>query len=160
MSNAKRTFQFMVIAAMAFMAAPHAALANNFQPKGHIQNDQGQRCSYTQITDNDSVYFHGTLTGRVGTITFDDPRCMSASELGLDVNKMMINNVIARWYSHRDAAFKTRVHELYPSSAMQRRGLCIQSSKYPAIGIAVDYEIQGNSIVRVRHGSSIQGCQR
>jgi hypothetical protein len=152
----------MAIAAIVFtIAVSHAASASGeFQPRGHIQNDQGQRCSYTQTTDNDSVYFHGTLAGRMGTITFDDPRCMSASEMGLDVNTMMINNVIAGWYSHRDAAFKTRVHELYASSPMQRRGLCIQSSKYPAIGITVDYEIQSKSIGRVRHGSSIQGCQR
>jgi len=156
----KRTFQVTAIAAIVFMAVPHPSMASGgFQPKGHIQNDQGQRCSYTQTTDNDSVYFHG-LPGRMGILTFDDPRCMSASELGLDVNKMMINNVIARWHSHPDAAFKTRVHELYPTSMLQKRGLCIQSTKYPGIGITVDYEIRGNSIVRVRHGGSIQGCQR
>ena len=156
----KRSFPSMAIAAIAFMMAlPHAAMANNFPPRGHIQNDQGQRCSYTQTTDNDSVYFHG-LPGRMGILTFDDPRCMSASAVGWDVNKMMINNVIARWHSHPDAAFKTRVQDLYPTSMMQKRGLCIQSTKYPGIGVTVDYEIQGNSIVRVRHGSSIQGCQR
>jgi hypothetical protein len=67
----------------------------------------------------------------MGILTFDDPRCMSASEFGLDVNKMMINHVITRWHSHPDAAFKTRVQDLYPTSMMQKRGLCIQSSKYP-----------------------------
>jgi hypothetical protein len=153
----KRKFQCVAIAAIAFMIAmPHAALANNFQPRGHIQNDQGQRCTYTQTTDNDSVHFHGTLPGRMGILTFDDPRCMSVS----DVNKMRINHVITRWYSHPDAAFKTRVQDLYPTSMMQKRGVCIQSGKYPIIGVTIDYEIQGNSIVRVRHGNSIQGCQR
>ena len=152
----KRTFQCVAIAAMAFMMAmPHAALANDFQPRGNIQNDQGQRCTYTQTTDHDSLYFHG-LPGRMGILAFDDPRCMSAS----DINKMRVNNVITRWYSHPDAAFKTRVQDLYPTSMMQKRGLCIQSTKYPGIGVTVDYEIQGNSIVRVRHGGSVQGCQR
>ena len=95
-----------------------------------------------------------------GVITFDGPACMSEADVGLDVNKMMINNVIARWYSHRDAAFLTRGSELFPSSMMQKRGACIQSKKYPAIGITVDYEIKDNSIIRVRHGSSVQECMR
>jgi hypothetical protein len=134
--------------------------AGNFQPNGHIQNDRGESCTYTQATDPKSTYFHGTLTSRTGAITFDNPTCMSESDVGLDVNKMMINNVISRWYSHSDAAFQTRVSELYPGSMMQKKGSCIQSQKYPAIGIAIDYEIRNGSIVSVRHSSSVQGCTR
>lgn len=149
------------VALAAAIVVSHASLAGDqFQPKGYIQNDRGDKCWYTQATDLESTYFHGTLKGQMGTITFDDSRCMSEADVGLDVNKMMINNVIARWYSHSDAAFRTRVSELFPSSMMQKKGLCIQSSKYPAIGITVDYEVRGNSIVRVRHGSSVQGCKK
>lgn len=71
--------------------------SESFQSKGFIQNDQGEKCWYTQTTQSASTYFHGTLKGKMGEITFDDPKCMSASEVGLDVNKMMINNVISRW---------------------------------------------------------------
>ncbi|AKJ93876.1 hypothetical protein TVD_00195 [Thioalkalivibrio versutus] len=85
---------------------------------------------------------------------------MSEHDVGMDTNLMMINNIISRWYSHRDADFKTRADELYPGSMMQKRGYCIQSNKYPAIGITVDYEIRDASIVRVKHGSSVQGCTR
>ena len=84
---------------------------------------------------------------------------MSDKGLGLDVNKMMINNIISRWYSHRDAKFQTRVSEMFNGSLMQKKGKCIQSKTYPLIGITVDYLIENNSITGVIHGSSIQGCK-
>lgn len=151
----KRVFGFATL-----FVSVCALSSDGFQPKGYIQNDRGEKCWYRQITTTDGKYFHGSLTGRMGTITFDDPRCMAESEVGLDVNKMMINNVVSRWYSHSDAAFRTRASELFPGSTMQKKGLCIQSSKYPAIGITIDYEIVDASIVRVRHGSAVQGCEK
>ncbi len=83
---------------------------------------------------------------------------MSDNGLGLDVNKMMINNIISKWYSHSDADFQTRVSEMFNGSPLQKKGKCIQSKKYPIIGITVDYLIKGNSITGVIHGSSVQGC--
>lgn len=127
--------------------------------KGYIQNDNGEKCWYTQKTNKNSTYFHGSLKGTVGIITFDDSQCMSDKGLGLDVNKMMINNIISRWYSHRDAKFQTRVSEMFNGSLMQKKGKCIQSKTYPLIGITVDYLIENNSITGVIHGSSIQGCK-
>ena len=126
--------------------------------KGYIQNDNGEKCWYTQKTDPDSTYFHGDLKSDVGIITFTDPQCMSGKELGLDVNKMTINNVISRWYSHKDAAFQTRVAEMYKGSPMQKKGQCIQSQTYPIIGITIDYFIENNSITGVIHGPSVAGC--
>ncbi len=131
-----------------------------FLRRGFIQNDRGDKCWYTQETDLESRYFHETLKGKMGTITFDDPYCMSEADVGLDINKAMINNVITRWYSHSDAAFQTTVSDLFPSSMMQKKGLCIQSAKYPIIGVTIDYEIRNNTIIRVRHGSAIQGCKK
>jgi len=32
---------------------------------------------------------------------------MKSGDVGLDVNKMMINNIITKWYSHSDADFQT-----------------------------------------------------
>lgn len=133
---------------------------DRFQPKGYIQNDRGEKCWYTQRVDGNSTYFHGNLSGTMGIMTFDDPRCMSEVDVGLDVNKRMINNIIARCYSHSDADFQTRDSELFPSSMMQKRGMCIQSRTYSTIGITVDYEIMDDSIIRVRHGMSVQGCMR
>lgn len=141
-------------------ASTSAFSSDIFLPKGDIQNDRGEKCWYTQTTQSDSTYFHGTLKGRMGTITFDNARCMSDADVGLDVNKMMINNVISQWYSHSNAAFKTRVNEFFSGSMMQKKGVCIQSSKYPAMGVTVDYEIKDSSIVRVRHGSAVQGCTK
>ena len=122
------------------------------------QNDKGEKCWYTQIVIEDNAYFHGSLKGTNGKITFDNPNCMSDSGTGLDVNKMMINNLISRWYSHSDADFQTRISEMYNGSPMQTKGKCIQSKRYPIIGITVDYFIEGNGITGVIHGSSIQGC--
>ena len=147
-----------IICLVACFASTSALASEAFQPKGFIQNDRGEKCLYTQTTQSNSTYFHGSLKGRIGTITFEVPGCMSGKELGLDVNKMMINNVLSRWYSHADAAFKTRTDDLQPSSLMQMKGQCIQSAKYPVIGITVDYEVTNSSIVRVRHGSAVQGC--
>jgi len=126
--------------------------------KGYIQNDKGKKCWYTQVVKENNTYFHGSLKGTDGIITFDNPNCMSDSSLGLDVNKMMINNVLSRWYSHPDAKFQTRVSEMYKGSMLQKKGGCIQSKKYPIIGITVDYLIKGGSITGVIHGSSAGGC--
>lgn len=63
---------------------------------GYIQNDRGEKCWYTQRVDGNSTYFHGSLAGAMGIITFDDLRYMSEADVGLDVAKMMINNIIAR----------------------------------------------------------------
>ena len=149
-----------LIAGLMLIAGSNAALAGptGAQKKGYIQNDKGEKCWYTQIVKENNTYFHGSLKGANGIITFDNPTCMSDSGVGLDVNKMMINNIISRWYSHRDANFQTRTSEMYKGSALQKKGKCIQSKKYPIIGITVDYFIKGNSITGVIHGSSVQGC--
>ncbi|MFW2440925.1 MAG: hypothetical protein ACN4GR_16335 [Arenicellales bacterium] len=128
--------------------------------KGYIQNDKGGKCWYTQEVKKDNTYFHGSMKGSNGVITFDDPACMSDSGVGLLVNKMMINNILSKWYSHSDAKFLTRESEMYSGSALQKKGQCIQSATYPAIGITVDYQITNNSITGVIHGSSIQGCTK
>jgi len=126
--------------------------------KGAIQNYNGESCWYKQTVEKKNQYFFGRLTQMVGILTFDNPDCMSGSGFEMDVNKMMVNNIISRWYSHSDAKFKTRVPEMYNSSPGQVKGQCVQSSKYPIIGITVDYIMSNNSISKVIHGSSIQGC--
>ena len=135
------------------LAGPTGALK-----RGYIQNDKGDKCWYMQVVENNSTYFHGSLKGSNGIITFDNPNCMSDSGLGLDLNKRLINIIISRWYSHSDADFQVRVSEMFNGSMLQKKGKCIQSKKYPIIGITVDYFIKSNSIVGVIHGSSIQGC--
>ena len=154
--NAKVTIGLTIILLFSniiALAGPEKALK-----RGYIQNDNGKECWYTQVIKENNTYFHSTLKGTNGIITFDNPKCMSDSGLGLDINKMMINNIISRWYSHSDADFQTRVSEMYNGSTMQIKGKCIQSKKYPIIGITVDYLIKDNSITNVIHGSSVQGC--
>ena len=94
--------------------------AGDYPQRGYIRNDSGKKCWYTQKTDENNKYFHG-IKNTVGIITFDDPQCMAASEVGLMVNKMMINNIITTWYSHSDANFQTRESEMYPGSLFQKR---------------------------------------
>lgn len=128
------------------------------QKKGYIQNDQGEKCWYTQVVKENNTYFHGSLKGTNGIITLDNSTCMADNGIGLDVNKMMINNIISKWYSHRDANYQTRVSEMHKGSLMQKKGKCIQSKKYPIMGITVDYFVENKSITGVIHGSSVQGC--
>lgn len=150
----------VLLAGLAGLLFTNAAMgAGNLPGKGYVQNDQGEKCWYTQTVDPKSNHFHSALTATVGTIGFDDATCMSDSGIGLETNMMMINNVISRWYSHSDAKFMTRASELFKGSMLQERGQCIQSKTYSAVGIVVDYQITGDSIVGVVHGPSLQGCE-
>lgn len=134
-------------------------IAGQPQPKGFIATDSGKHCSYTQTTQNGVKYFH-ELPGTHSTLTFDDPACMKDTGLGLDINKMMVNNTLARWYSHQDAAFKTTVSNTYRTSPLQVRGQCIQSAKYPSIGIAIEYVVANHSITQVKHAATVGACQK
>lgn len=140
------------------LALPVYAGPSKYQKKGYVQNEQGEKCWYTQKTDTNNTYFHG-MQNTVGIITFDNPQCMSGKGVAMDTNKMMINILISQWYSHSDAKFRTRTTELFKSSALQKKGQCIQSQTYPAIGITVDYFIKDDSITGAIHGQSIQGCK-
>ena len=149
--------------AVSIVASTATAGSERFLKKGYIQNDSGNKCWYTQSTNPDSTYFFGSgVKSTVGVITFDDPRCMSDRGLGLDINKRTINIVISRWYSFSDAKFKTGVSELYKGSRFgsQKKGKCIQSKKYPAQGITIDYFVENNSITGAIHGPSVHGCKR
>ena len=150
----------VVLATILLLASLDVEASPFSQRKGYFQNDKGQQCWYVQRVEAESKYFHGSIKGQRGIITFDNPRCMRDSGLGLAINKMLINNVVTRWHSHADAAFQTRVEDLYPSSMMQKRGYCIQSKKYPQIGVTIDYVVQGDSITQVFHGGSFQGCTK
>ena len=156
----KTRMDFAILLVAFCFSMPWAALGGeeSYLKRGYIQNDRGDKCWYEQRTDTESKYFYAELIGTVGRITFTDPQCMSDRGLGLDTNIMMINNIISRWYSHADAKFATRVSEMYKSSMLQRKGRCIQSRTYPAIGITVDYIIGKKSITGVVHGSALQGC--
>ena len=126
--------------------------------RGYIHNDLGNKCWYRQVTKPDNTYFHSRMTSITGIMTFDDPACMSDNGAGLDINLMLINNVVAYWYSHDDADFQTRVSDLYPGSYDQVKGKCTQSKKYPVVGVTIDYIIENGSIVSVIHGISGGGC--
>tara|TARA_R110001592_G_scaffold32162_2_gene112777 strand:+ start:31621 stop:32091 length:471 start_codon:yes stop_codon:yes gene_type:complete len=127
--------------------------------KGYVQNDEGEKCWYTQKFIDDVIYFSKKHTQNIGVITFDDPSCMSDNGLGLSAHKMMINNVISRWYSHDDANFQTNADELFSSSRLQIKGQCMQSKTYGMIGVLLDYKIEEDSIIQVTHSSSMGGCK-
>jgi len=150
-----------VTASLVLLASNSFSDSNKFLKRGYVQNDRGDKCWYNQTIDNDSYYFHVSIAGTRGIMTFEDPNCMSEADgLGLEMNMMMINNVISRWYSHSDARFQTKANQLYNGSQLQQKGKCIQSATYPIIGITVDYEIEGGSITKVHHGASIMGCTK
>jgi len=151
-----------IIAILMFisLSTSGSAVAGPINPpkKGYIKNDQGDKCWYTQVLKENNTYFHGSLKETDGIITFDDPTCMANSGSGLGTNKMMINSAISRWYSHYGANFQTRASEMHNGSLMQKKGKCIQSKKYPSLGVTVDYFIENKSIIGLIHGNSIQGC--
>ncbi len=136
-----------------------ASLAANI--KGYINNHEGDACWYTQETVS-STLFHDIEGAEVTTLTFKDPLCMKSGDLGdfgRNANIMMINNIITRPYSHSDANFQTNAQNLRPGSLMQKTGRCIQSKKYPMVGVMVDYELKNDSISRVFHSRSLNGCE-
>ncbi|MFO7971451.1 MAG: hypothetical protein R6U40_06850 [Desulfobacterales bacterium] len=157
----KKVAIFVLIFPFLLATLDSSAQSSRYQKRGFIQNANGDQCWYTQVVKKDNTYFHENIKGDNGIITFDDPICMSdgGSSFNMEVNKMMINNVVARWYSHSDANFKTRVPQMFRTSDLQINGYCIQSEKYPLIGITIDYFLEGNSITGVIHGSSIMGCK-
>jgi len=161
MVNVKRISK-LILVSLAFSILLHSSFAFSgsakYLAKGYIQNNNGQDCWYRQSVDKESRYFFGDSTQIVGVLIFDSPSCMVGSGFDVDINKMMINNIISRWYSHSDAKFKTHAREMYKSSPLQQKGRCIQSSKYPIMGITIDYLIENGSIKEVIHGGSLSGC--
>lgn len=145
--------------AVASLLASGVSLAGpeKFQSKGFISNDAGDKCWYQQKVISGALYFHGdAIATTIGEIVFDDPQCMSDSGEGLDVNKMMINELISTWYSHPDANFDTKT--LRNTSLYQVVGQCMQSQSYAAIAVAIDHVVSNQSIIKVVHGPTLEGC--
>lgn len=138
----------------AALALPAAA---QNQPKGHIFNMDGEKCTFVQTTAEES-YLH-SLKANTGNLVFDDPQCMSAEGLASDVNQMMIANFIVRPYAQPDAAFQTRAGEFRKGSALQVRGVCIQSATYPTMAVVAEFQVNGGYIAGVKHAIAIQGCR-
>lgn len=153
-----RIFPVLALSAASLLSA-EVSLAGpeKFLEKGFIGNDAGEQCGYKQKVISDALHFHGdAISTTIGEIVFDDPQCMRDSGDGLDANKALINKVLATWYSHPDADFDTE--NLHESSLYQEVGVCMQSRSYAAIGIAIEYVVSDQSIVRVFHGPTLEGC--
>jgi hypothetical protein len=135
-------------------AGPQKALS-----RGYVLNDSGEKCWFDQQFEDQVLYFFERHAQDLGVMVFDTPGCMADSGLGLDANKLAVNNLISKWYSHDDAQFKTHPSDIYPSSQLQIKGQCMQSETYPSQGILVDYKIHEGSIVRVTHGGSMGQCK-
>ncbi|HEX5787420.1 MAG TPA: hypothetical protein VFY03_04535 [Woeseiaceae bacterium] len=143
----------------ASLFSPAAAVAGpeKFASEGFIDNEAGEKCRYRQEVISGATHFHGdSIASTIGEIVFDDPRCMRDSGNGLDGNKTLINKVISTWYSHPDAEFDSVT--LHDSSLHQDVGQCIQSKRFAAIGIVIDYVVTDDSIVKVLHGPALEGC--
>ena len=151
-------YSFLVGATIALSLNSEAlAVSASANKIGYIINDSGDHCAYKQEIIEKNRYFHGKRPSINGIITFDDPKCMSGKEFGHVINKVMINNIVSKWYSHGDANFDTK--HLHKSSAFQKKGECIQSETYSTIGIAIEYFIKNNNITGVIHGSTAGGCK-
>lgn len=61
------------------------AFAQN-QPGGHIVNIDETKCTFTQTTVAES-YLH-SIEANTGDLEFDDPNCMGAEGLALEVNEL------------------------------------------------------------------------
>lgn len=128
-----------------------------FERRGFITNAAGEKCQYQQNILRNDVHFYGeSISTTNGEIIFDDPQCMRASEDGPDGDKALINQLIATWYSHPDADFDPA--NLYKTSLHQVVGQCMRSKRFAAIGVMVDYIMADQSIAKVIHGPSLEGC--
>lgn len=146
--------QVFLLATFTLVAANPATAAN--QRKGHIVNVDGEMCRFTQTTVSEA-YLH-SIPANTGNLVFDDPRCMNATDVALLVNQSMIAGFITRGYSQPDANFQTEVGMFKSSSLLQVRGICIQSAKYPIIGVVAEFRIEDDHITGVKHAMSVQGC--
>ncbi len=126
------------------------------QPKGFILNSTGQKCWFTQQVEQ--VAHFQTIPAPTSTLVFADPRCMSATGLDAEINVRMINLAISRWYSHPDAEFAVQLGELRKSSPIQVRGKCMQSRRYPTIGVALEYFQQNGYLVGAKHAPAAGAC--
>jgi hypothetical protein len=153
-----KNFHILALAAAsALFSEVSAAGPEKFPERGFISNDAGDKCWYQQKIISNALHFHGdAISTTIGEIVFDDPQCMRDPGTGLDVNKTLINELLASWYSHPDADFDTK--NLHQSSLYQEVGVCMQSRSYAAIGIAIAYVVSDQSIVRVLHGPTLEGC--
>ena len=153
-----KAFSILAITAASVLSA-EAAVAGpeKFELKGFVSNDAGEKCWYQQKVISNALHFHGdAIASTNGEIVFDDPQCMRDSGEGLDANKVLINDLISTWYSHADANFDTK--SLRRSSLAQEVGQCMQSKRFAAIGVVVDYVVVDQSIVKVFHGPALEGC--
>lgn len=153
-----RSYHMILTLTIGAMVSTTSIASADFLRKGYISNDQGEKCSYKQTLENEGRYFIEIATSHTHTLIFDDPECMADNGLGLGINKMMINNIITRPYSHDDAAFQTRAEGLFAGSLFQTKGQCIQSRTYGSVGVMVDYLVENSSIIKVVHAMGIDGC--
>lgn len=146
--------QAALLALSAIASAGTATAAN--QPKGHIINVDGEKCTFTQTTASEA-YLH-SIPANTGNLVFDDPRCMNATDVALLVNQSMIAGFITRGYSHPDAAFQTEIGQFQSGSGLQVRGICIQSATYPIVGVVAEFQIEDEHITGIKHAMAVQGC--
>jgi hypothetical protein len=148
-----------LVLAVAGFVLPDVSSAGpeKFQERGFVSNDAGAKCGYRQTVISGALHFHGdAIATTIGEIVFDDPQCMADSGQGLGANKSMINKLISTWYSHPDANFDTT--NLRKTSLYQVVGECMQSRSYAAIGVAIEYIVENQSITKVVHGPTLEGC--
>lgn len=145
------------VLAFVFVLAAQPAFAFN-QPKGYIFNIDGKKCTFTQTTVTES-YLH-SLNANTGHLVFDDPNCMSAKGIAKGANEMMIANFMTTPYAQTDAAFATLPEEFWAGSALQVRGVCIQSSTYPNVAVVAEFQVVADQIIGVIHATAVQGCTK
>ncbi|NKB45796.1 MAG: hypothetical protein GKS03_16145 [Alphaproteobacteria bacterium] len=122
--------------------------------RGHIVNEDGEKCWYRQKFAEADNYFHSSITANTGHLTFDDPTCMTET----DINKKQINNIVTKGYGRADVIYATGAHQMFLKSDLQERGYCIKATNYPIPAVAVDYVIQAGGITGVKHAMSF-GCK-
>ena len=119
-------------------------------PKGYIQDENGKKHWYTQITEKDSTYLSKLKNKELHVMTFKKPMKDTV------INRMMITNVIKRWYGVDDCKFKKKPGN---KCVFQKKGVCFQSENYELIAFMVDYVIENGQITKVYHAVGIAPCK-
>ena len=127
------------------------------QPRfGEIQNSGGFGCTFSQRQER--AEYLNSLPSNETILTFHDPRCMSDEGDAGFLNRTSIASAIAYSYSHRNANFAVLPNEWHDPISPQLRGKCVQSRRYPSVGVAVDFQTLDGYISEVRHSITLSGC--
>ena len=155
-----------IILSFALLALPTVSLAQSWMfglgGNGRISNHAGGDCWFQQTVERNNTHFYSEefkqLTGaNFLRLTIDEPGCLSISNAE---DLYHVNNRISTMYLGKAFVRDMRFDywRTYSRNSYQGVGECIKSTNYSGRGIWVEYVLDGESIVEVRHTEAMGAC--